>query len=134
MPTENEKVYTYRNGKKVYLKKEPDQFVVRRQPEELQRMGINGSFEKVSSASTRVTVSSNLVTPIMEQLRTDTVTHHAYTQQENNAEFLITDRIIVTFKNPPGNDVLSAFMTMYALLLRRKYSATEFLFQLYHSG
>ena len=24
-----EKAYTYRNGKKVYLKKEPDQFVVR---------------------------------------------------------------------------------------------------------
>jgi subtilisin-like proprotein convertase family protein len=125
-----ERVYTYRNGKKVYLKKEPDQFVVRAKPEELENKGIRGDFEKVSSASTRVTVSSDSVDPLMEEMRNDTVTHHAYTQEENNAEFLITDRIMVTFRQPESNEQLSQFMAKYALVLRNKYSEKEYLFQL----
>jgi len=135
MSTENEQLYTYRNGKKVYLKKEPDQFVVRTQPEDLQRIGITGEFEKVSPASTRVTVSRNLVNPLMDQLRLSTVAHHAYTQEDTGAEFLVTDRIIVTFRYAADNDVLNAFMAKYALILKDKYSGREYLFQLTdHTG
>src|SRR6185295_65197 len=93
-----EKVYTYRNGKKVYLKKEPDQLVVRAKPEELAKIGITENVEKVSSTSTRVTVSSGERDPLMEEMRKKAVTHHAYTQEDNNAEFLVTDRIMVTFR------------------------------------
>lgn len=126
----DEEVYTYRNGKKVYLKKEPDQLVVRTNAEELAKKGITGNLEKVSPASTRVTVSRDTVDPLMEELRKEAVTHHAYKQQDNNAEFLITDRIMVTFRQPPGNEQLSQFMAKYALVLRNQYSEREYLFQL----
>jgi len=48
------RVYTYCNGKKVYLKKEADQFVVRAKPEERAKMGITEDVEKVSPSSTRL--------------------------------------------------------------------------------
>ncbi|MEP6845505.1 MAG: proprotein convertase P-domain-containing protein [Panacibacter sp.] len=135
MSTENTGLYTYRNGKKVYLKKEPDQFVVRTQPEDLQRMGVAGDFEKVSPASTRVTVSRSMVNPLMDQLRLNTVTHHAYTQEDTGNEFLVTDRIMVTFRHAADNDVLNTFMAKYALILKDKYSDSEYLFQLTdHTG
>lgn len=129
------RLYTYRNGKKVYLKKESDQFVVRAMPEDLAKKGIVEhetveNVERVSGNSTRVTVSSRKVDPMMKELREDTVTHHAYTQQDNNAEFLITDRIFVTFKQPASNELVSKFMAKYALVLRSQYSDREYLFQL----
>lgn len=133
MPAEtntNETVYTYRNGKKVYLKKEPNQFVVRAMPEELLTRGLAQSMEKVSPASVRITVPVESRDAAMEAMRQEAVTHHAYTQQENGAEFLITDRILVTFKQAPDNDTISGFMAKYALLLKNKYSDREFLFQL----
>ena len=128
--TSPSKVYTYRNGKKIYLKKEPDQFVVRAKPEDLANKGITDNVEKVSSNSTRVTVKTNVRDKVMKELREEAVTHHAYTQVENNTEFLITDRIIVTFKEPVNNELLSRFMAKYALVLRSKYSEKEYLFQL----
>ncbi|HEX5026998.1 MAG TPA: S8 family serine peptidase, partial [Agriterribacter sp.] len=131
----NERIYSYRNGKKVYLKKEPDQFVVRETPEELAKRGITGGIEKVSPASTRVTVSSEALDPMMQEMRKEAVTHHAYTQENNNAEFLVTDRIIVTFRQPASHDLLNHFMAKYALLLKDKYSEREYLFQLTnHTG
>ncbi|HSF89187.1 MAG TPA: S8 family serine peptidase, partial [Saprospiraceae bacterium] len=122
-------VYTYRNGKKVYLTKQPDQFVVRKTLEEVEKMGIRRG-ESVSPHSTRVTVTRETLDPIMEEMRRDSVTHHAYTQDENNAEFLITDRIIVTFKAAATDEQLNTFIAKYALLLLEKYSDREFLFQL----
>src|SRR4030095_2503242 len=124
------RVYTYRNGKKIYLKKEADQFVVRAKPEDLPTMGITGDVEKVSPSSTRVTVNKEMLDPAMEKAREKVTTHHAYTQEDSGTEFLITDRIIVTFKKPPTNDVLNTFIAKYGLMLRRKYSDKEFLFQL----
>ncbi len=126
----NSGLYTYRNGKKVYLKKEPDKIVVRAKPEELAKKGIVENVEKVSSNSTRVTVSSKRRDAIMKKLREEAVTHHAYAQKDNNAEFLITDRIFVTFKQPVSNEVLTQFMTKYALVLKSQYSEKEYLFQL----
>jgi subtilisin-like proprotein convertase family protein len=124
------KAYTYRNGKKVYLKKEPDKFVVRAKPEDLAKKGIVEKVEKVSPSSTRVTVSSKVRDSMMDELRKETVTHHAYKQESNNAEFLITDRILVTFRQPASNELVSQFMAKYALVIRTQYSDREFLFQL----
>jgi len=128
--TPPEQVYTYRNGRKVYLKKEPDRFIVRAKPEDLEKMGITKGLEKVSSASTRVTVSSDKLDSSMEAMRNEAVTHHAYKQADNNAEFLVTDRILVTFRQAASNDLLSFFMAKYALLMKNKYSEREYLFQL----
>ena len=125
-----DKVYTYRNGKKVYLQKEPDQLVVRTSPEELRLRGITNRMEKVSPQSTRVTVPADELDPLMEELRKENVTHHAYAEEDSDQEFLITDRIMVTFKNPLHQDVLNQFITKYALLILNAYSDTEYLFQL----
>ena len=67
--TSNSGLYTYRNGKKVYLKKEPDKIVVRAKPEELAKKGIVENVEKVSSNSTRVTVNPKRRDAIMKVLR-----------------------------------------------------------------
>lgn len=123
-------VYTYRNGKKVYLKKEPDQIVVRAKPEDLERIGIKDDFEKVSPASTRITVKKDRLDVTMNKLRKEAVTHHAYKETESDEEFLITDRILVTFKKPMNNEELGLFITKYALVLRNKYSDKEYLLQL----
>lgn len=125
----DKRVYTYRNGKKIYLKKEPDQFVVRASREDLAKRGIT-DVEEVSPASTRVTVKRQVRDRMMDELREEKVTHHAYRLEDNNAEFLITDRILVTFKEPVSNELLSQFMSRYALVLRSKYSEREYLFQL----
>ncbi len=130
MPDTTNKLYTYRNGKKVYLTKEPDQFVVRATPEFVERMGVADSMEMVSPHSTRVIVASDELSPIMDEMRNEAVTHHAYKQESNDAEFLITDRIMITFREAVSNDVLSAFMAKYALILMSQYSDREYLLQL----
>jgi subtilisin-like proprotein convertase family protein len=122
-------VYTYRNGKKVYLKKEPDQFVVRAKPQELENMGITKNLERVSPASTRVTVRKDKLEAAMTKARKEAVTHHAYTEEDSGDEFLITDRILVTFKESPTNEQLSQFIAKYALVVNNKYSDKEYLFQ-----
>jgi subtilisin-like proprotein convertase family protein len=84
----------------------------------------------MSPSSFRVTVADTSLNTAMDEMRKSAVTHHAYVQQKNKADFLITDRILVTFKKPVSNEVLSAFMGKYSLLLLSKYSEREFLFQL----
>ncbi len=124
------KTYTYRNGKKVYLTKAPDELVVRSSPEELRRKGINNRMEKVSLHSTRVTVPADELDTLMDELRTENVTHHAYAEEDTDQEFLITDRIMVTFKSPLSPDVVNQFIARYALIILTSYSETEYLFQL----
>jgi subtilisin-like proprotein convertase family protein len=124
------KLYTYQNGKKVFLRKKPDQFVVREAPEDLIGTDKMKALERTSPSSTRVTVSSAALDSEMKKMRKEAVTHHAYTRDDSDAEFLITDRIIVTFKKPATHEKLSEFMAKYALILMKKYSDTEFLFQL----
>jgi hypothetical protein len=124
------KLYTYQNGKKLFLRKKPDQYVVRIPPDLLIETDKMKAIERVSPSSTRVTVNSNVLDSEMKKIRKEAVTHHAYALEDSDAEFLITDRIIVTFKNPATHAALTAFMTKYALILLKKYSDTEFLFQL----
>ncbi|WP_200977556.1 proprotein convertase P-domain-containing protein [Echinicola sp. 20G] len=124
------KLYTYRNGKKQFLHKKDDQYIVRATPKQLSRMGLNKHLEQVSSASTKVEVDPEILENEMQIVRKNAVAHHAYTREEDDSSFLITDRIIVTFKAPITHDQLSEFMAKYALLLKRKYSDLEYLFQL----
>ena len=88
------RLYTYRNGKKVYLKKEPDQFVVRARPEDLAKIGITKNVEKVSSSSSRIKVGKEELDTMMDEMRSEITAHHSYKQEDSNTEFLITDRII----------------------------------------
>ncbi len=124
------KLYTYQNGKKLFLRKKPDQFVVRVPPDELIVTDKIKSIERVSPSSARVTVNSNVLDAEMKKIRKEAVTHHAYALEDGDAEFLITDRIIVTFKKPATHAALTEFMAKYALILMKKYSDTEYLFQL----
>lgn len=124
------KTYTYRNGKKVYLKKQPDQFVVRATSKTLERLGFHGPLQQVSPHSAMLSVKREDLDSTMSEIRKEAVAHHAYKQKSNETVFLITDRIIITFKEKVTNDVINAFMAKYALILITKYSNREFLLRL----
>lgn len=128
MPDDNA-LYTYRNGKKVALYKKDDQFVARTSAANIADLGID-KIEKVSPSAFRATVSPDKLDELMVESRELAPTHHAYQLQETNQEFLITDRIMVTFKDKPTPEQLSAFIAKYALVIKNQYSDVDFLFQL----
>ena len=92
-------IYTYRCGEKVMLEKSPDQFVVRRLPKDLEAAGLHNT-EQMSSASSRVTCPPGELENLMTEARKLAPTHHAYWVAETTDEFLITDRALVTFREP----------------------------------
>jgi len=121
-------VYSYRAGQRVLLTKQPDQFVVRALPDELpQSMAAN---EQVSGGSTRVLCASKELESLMSEARELAPTHHAYQTAEDNSDFLISDRVIVTFRQPPDVAELGEFLGRYALQVVTKYSEREFLLRL----
>ena len=121
------KEYTYRAGKKIALNKRPDQFVVRRLPHEVP---VGEAPAQVSSASSRVSCKPADLDGLMAKSRQSAVTHHAYEVAESGEEFLITDRIIVTFDHPLTPEAVGALAGKYALEIVLKYSETKFLFRL----
>ena len=126
--------YTYRDGKRVPLSKRPDQFVVRAAPDVAAREGF-GETEQVSPHSTRVTTAAAQLDEAMARARAIAPTHHAYDNAETGEEFLITDRVFVTFKEPPSQADLAAFVARYGLVGLQTYSPREFLFQVTdHTG
>jgi len=132
--TRTDRTYTYRGGKRVELEKRPDQFVVRALPDELRDLGFPDP-EKVSSASSRITARAPDLEPLMARARSVAPTHHAYYNADSGDEFLITDRIIVRFKQAPPREQVDAFAARYGLVLREAYSDRDFLFQLTdHTG
>lgn len=132
---ESQETYTYRAGQKVRLKKEPDQFVVRATPEEVKEdLGITDA-EQMSSASSLVTVRAPDLEATMSQARHIAPTHHAYRTIETDEEFLITDRVFVTFRDLLPPEEIDAFIARYSLVLLEKYSDRDYLFQLTdHTG
>jgi subtilisin-like proprotein convertase family protein len=129
-----EPTYTYRAGEKVSLEKEPDQFVVRALPDTLREMGVPNA-ERLSSHSSRVRTSAANLEPMMARMREVAPTHHAYTDTSTGDEFLITDRILVTFHDALSPEQLDAFAAKYGLFLKTAYSDRDFLFQLTdHTG
>lgn len=131
---DTEKAYTYRCGQKVELKKSPDQMVVRVLPDTLVDSAIVAT-EQVSSASTRINTSQDQLEPLMARNRTLAPTHHAYYESATGKEFLITDRIFVTFKKALSDSQVDEFAGRYGLLKKATYSDRDYLFQLTnHTG
>lgn len=129
-----QEVYTYRGGQRMNLVKLPDQFVVRTLPEKLEEIGITNA-ERVSSASSRVTSRSIDLEREMSQSRYLAPTHHAYQIADTGEDFLITDRIFVTFRQPISAEELDAFAGRYGLLKKQTFSDRDYLFQLTdHTG
>jgi subtilisin-like proprotein convertase family protein len=127
-------LYTYRNGKRVPLVKRPDEFVVRTTPEAAVEAGLPVG-ETVSPHSTRVATSPADLESDMARARAVAPTHHAYEVADTGTEFLITDRVLVTFRTAPSQTELGDFTARYALVPLQTYSDREFLFQLTdHTG
>lgn len=127
-------LYTYRAGRKVPLKKRPDEFVVRAMPATLGQVGFQGATP-LSAVSSRISVVPSDLESAMERARRVAPTHHSYEREDTGEEFLITDRVIVTFREPPTSEALGAFAGRYGLLQLEAYSDREFLFQLTeHTG
>lgn len=131
--------YTYRGGQRIELEKRPEQLVIRALPEDLSDdvlPGVSSSeLQRVSSASTRVSVNQSRLESVMASGRKIAPTHHAYVDQATGSDFLITDRVFVSFKMAPSIDELNAFAAKYGLIVREKYSDEDYLFQLTnHTG
>jgi subtilisin-like proprotein convertase family protein len=130
----SQETYTYRAGQKIVLEKRPDQFIVRALPKELETAGIPNA-EQVSPSSSRVTTRSTDLEALMSRSRHLAPTHHAYYVADTGEEFLITDRIFVTFREPLTPDKVDAFAAQYSLVKKKSYSDREYLFQLTnHTG
>lgn len=123
-----ETVYTYRGGRKTPLKKREDQFVVRRLPHQLP-MEMAGA-EQVSSSSARVTCRPGALEDLMSEAREFAPTHHAYELAEAGTDFLISDRVIVSFKEALDEVAVGEFAGDYALELLEKISEKDYLFRL----
>jgi subtilisin-like proprotein convertase family protein/subtilisin family serine protease len=131
---DDQETYTYRNGEKIPLEKAPDQFVVRALPESLEAFGITDA-EQISSRSSKVTTRSIDLEPEMSRMRHVAPTHHAYSDATTGAEFLITDRVLVTFKDALPAEEIDAFAARYGLSLKTAYTDRDYLFQLTdHTG
>jgi subtilisin family serine protease len=116
---------TYRRGRPVQLGKRVDAFVVRSLPSDGAGITLPDGcgLEPVSPASTRVVLPASerrsdelevLRDELMDQTRaTGLVTHHAYDSSRSGAEFLLTDRVFVTFRRPVTQDVLTEFEQRY---------------------
>jgi subtilisin-like proprotein convertase family protein len=126
--------YTYRAGRKVSLLKRPDQYVVRALPERLRALGIPEA-EQTSSGSSRVTTRPSELEAQMARARAVAPTHHAYYVADTGTEFLITDRVLVTFRRQPSSAELDAITARYGLVLQATYGDRDYLFQLTdHTG
>lgn len=126
--------YTYRGGKKVPLRKRPDQFVTRVQPQALAPLGVVDA-ERVSGNSSRATVRPVDLESMMTRARQLGPTHHSYELADTGEEFLISDRIFVRFRAAPGAQQIDELAARYALVLLERYSDKDFLFQLTdHTG
>ena len=125
----SETLYTYRGGQRVPLKKQPNQFVVRALPGQIATLP-GDAREQVSSASTRVVVSSDELDPVMDRARTIAPTHHAYARADTQEAFLITDRVFITFGEGTTEDDVDALAGKYGLLLLDRYSDRDYLFRL----
>ena len=130
----SQEYYSYRGGQKINLVKRPDQFIVRSLPDRLEDIGITDA-EQVSSSSSRVTTRSLDLERLMSEARHVAPTHHAYQIAETGEDFLITDRIFVTFREPLTPEQVGTFAGRYGLVQRQAYSNRDYLFQLTeHTG
>ena len=130
----SEPLYTYRGGQRLPLAKKPDQFVIRALPERIAQLPSQAK-EQVSSASTRVVIPPGDLDPVMDQARRIAPTHHAYQLADTEEEFLITDRVFLTFAEGVDATEVSTIAGKYGLIQLEKYSERDYLFRLTdHTG
>ncbi len=126
--------YTYMGGNRIDLVKLPDQFVVRALPEQLEKEGISYT-QQVSSASSRICCRQGELESLMSQTRHIAPSFHDYRLAETGEEFLITDRIFVTFRESLDQAAIDAFAGSYGLRQKQAFSEQDYLFQLtVHTG
>ena len=129
-----ESVVTYRNGQKLKLLKSQDEFVVRMLPSEVEKLDFHDVMQ-VSSASTKVKTQAATLESDMQKCREKAVAHHAYYAEETRSPFFISDRVLVVFVEGTTSEQIDSIIARYGLILRKKYSENEFLFQLTnHTG
>ncbi|MGK7395369.1 MAG: S8 family serine peptidase [Candidatus Cyclobacteriaceae bacterium M3_2C_046] len=122
-------LYTYRNGQKLFLQKKKDEYVIRALPRQIDNLP--GQIkEQVSSASTRVRTDYKDLETDMSQARIIAPTHHAYLVEETGEEFLITDRIIVTFNENISSAQKDELAAKYGLVVRKRFSQLDYMYQL----
>jgi subtilisin-like proprotein convertase family protein/subtilisin family serine protease len=127
-------IYTYRGGEKLPLTKSANEFVVRASPERLETLGITQA-EKLSPGSSRVTTTEGELDAMMAQADNLAVTQPAYYEADSGQEFLVTDRILVTFRDALAPEEVDEFAGRYGLVMKETYSARDYLFQLTaHTG
>ncbi len=127
-------LYTYRGGIKFPLRKRPGEIVVRALPQAVEQAGF-GRGKQVSSASTRLKCDPKEVDHLMDNCRRFAVTHHAYDSEETGYEFLITDRILVRFEEPPTAETFGVFINDYSLINVEALSDSEYVLRLTdHTG
>ncbi len=130
----SEPLYTYRGGQRLPLAKKPDEFVIRALPLRIAQLPSEAK-EQVSSASTRVVISPDNLDPVMDQARAIAPTHHAYQLADTEEEFLITDRVFLTFIEGVKPAEVDALAGKYGLIQLEKYSEQDYLFRLTdHTG
>ncbi len=120
--------YTYYGGQKLYLNKKTDEFVTRALPEDLRAGGFDAR-EQLSSQSSRVKTSPGELEETMAAAREVAPTHHAYTVDETSEDFLLTDRILVRFREVLPDADVAAFAGRYGLFMKEKYGDRDYLFQ-----
>jgi subtilisin-like proprotein convertase family protein len=126
--TSKNAAYTYRCGAKLKLKKRPDQFVVRRLPDDLPTE--MGAAVQMSTSSARVTCATGDLENLMAEARKLAPTHHAYETDNTGGDFLITDRVIVTCKQALDTEAVGIFAAKYALEIIERISDRDYLFRL----
>lgn len=123
-------VYTYVDGRKIELEKEPDAFVARASREDLEHLAADAP-QQMSSASFHVSVDREALDTHMEALRSKAmVVHHAYRTATSGRPFLLTDRVVVSFDQPPGERKAADFAARHDLELLRPLSEYDYVYRL----
>ena len=129
MSDANSGTYSYYGGRKVSLRKRPDQFVVRASPAAVAAAGLRPG-ERTSPASVRVATAPADLEREMALARLVGVTHHAYELEDSGQEFLITDRILVRFRPGISEQQIGELANRYGLVMTERFADRDFLFQL----
>lgn len=91
----------------------------------------NLKVKQISSRSCEVHCPKTQLNKLMLTMRQQAVVHHSYHFQGNeHADFLITDRIFLTFKPGQSNVQIAQLIDKYGLIVRRRYKQGQYLCQL----
>lgn len=126
--------YTYYGGQKVELKKRADQFTVRALPPALEAHGFVAA-DQVSSGSSCVRCPAEDLERMMTRGRSVAPTHHVYERADSGQEFLLTDRVMIRFKNDAPQEEIDALVGKYGLVRIASFGDRDSLYQLTsHTG